>query len=111
MRYETADKIGAARRSSLDGSPLNIGTAGVGMNQRQDGLCPLNPVSMRSRQIRSGISRCGEDSKVLRRQGRRHHHYSGFFEDFRRRRAYSEANSANPRANPGVLGQGAGDLR
>ena len=110
MRYQTANEICAARRGSFDGSSLNVGTARVGMNQRQGRLCPLDPISVRARQIRPGVSGCSEDSEVLRRQCRRHHHRCRLVEDFGSRRANSESDSANPRANPGVRSKSASDL-
>ena len=110
MRYETADEIGAARRGSFDGSSLNVGTARVGVNQRQGRLRPLDPAGMRARQIRSRVSGCSENSEVLRRQCRRHHHRCRLVEDFGSRRANSKSDPANPRVNSGVRSESPSDL-
>src|SRR5262249_29968201 len=65
MRYEAAHEISPARRSGIDGSPLNIGTARVGMNQRQHGLGLRDPAGVRARQVRSGVFGYGENPEVV----------------------------------------------
>ena len=110
MRYETPDEKGAARGRHIDCRLRQIGTARVGMDERQDRLRRLDPGGMSARQLRSGIISRRKDAETFRRQDGRHRCRRRLIEDFVLCRADAEPHAADPGLDPGVLGEGVNEL-
>ena len=110
VRYQTPHEKGAARRRDVDCCLRQIGTARIGMNERQGRLRRLDPSGMPARQLRTRIIGRRKDAETVRRQNGRHCHRRRLVKNFILRRADTQPDTADPGMDPGALGQRTNEL-
>ena len=98
MRYEAADEKGAARRRGVDRRLRQVGTARIGMDERQGRLGRLDPAGVLARQIRARIVGRRKDPETVRRQRGGHHDSRRLVEDLVARPSKPRARPRRPRS-------------